>query len=331
MGHAYDPELAPLIPALPPIDATDVRAARDTLRAMYAAMPQPAEQGVRVEDRRIPGATGGTVGVRLYRPVEPVADAAVLDVHGGGFLMGGLETDHARNVVLARELGVLVVSVDYRLAPEVRYPGALEDVLRALEWVAAHADELRVDAGRIALHGDSAGGGLCAAAALAARDRGGPSIAFQFLGYPMLDDRLATPSARRFTDTPNWDRRNAAAGWDAYLGAGVPGTAAVPAHAAPARADDLTGLPPAYVSAMHFDPLRDEGVAYGLALLAADVPVEIHVFPGTFHGSSLLDAAVSRRQLEEEVAVLRHALALPRAGDAGRGTTPVRPPGGTDG
>ena len=330
MGYAYDPELAPLIPALPPLDATDVHEVRDTLRAMYAAMPQPVEHGITIEDRRIPGANGDTVGLRLYRPVEPVAAAAVLDVHGGGFLMGGLETDHARNVVLARELGVLVASVDYRLAPEVRYPGALEDVLCSLAWVAGHADELGVDPDRIALHGDSAGGGLCAAAALAARDRGGPRVAFQFLGYPMLDDRLGTPSARRFTDTPNWDRRNAAAGWEAYLGPGVPGTEAVSAQAAPARATDLTGLPPAYVSAMHFDPLRDEGVAYGLALLAADVPVEIHVFPGTFHGSSLLDTAISSRQLEEEVAVLRHALALPRAADAFRDPTTVRSPGGTD-
>ena len=312
MGYAYDPELAPLVASLPAIDATDIPHARQTLREMYAAMPQPPAEGVTVEDRRIPRGTS-PVDVRLYRPAGRVAGAAILDVHGGGFLMGGLETDHARNLVLARELEVLVVSVDYRLAPEVRYPGALEDVLCALEWLVRHADELQVDPDRIALHGDSAGGGLCAAAALAARDRGGPAIAFQFLGYPMLDDRLATGSARRFTDTPNWDRRNAAAGWDAYLGPGVAAAAGVPAYAAPARASDLTGLPPAYVSAMHVDPLRDEGVAYGLALLAADVPVEIHLFPGTFHGSSLLDAAVSRRQLDEEVAVLRHALAPPRA------------------
>lgn len=316
MAYAFDPELAALIPSLPTIDGRDVEQARATLRDMYAAMPQPDEHGLSIEDRDVPGPTGAPdVRLRLYRPDVIVADAAIYDVHGGGFFMGGLETDHARNVTLARELGVLVVAIDYRLAPETRYPGALEDVYAGLLWMADHADELGLDRGRIAVHGDSAGGGLCAAMAVAARDRGGPPISFQFIGYPMLDDRLATASASRFTDTPNWNRRNAAAGWDAYLGADVPGTTDVPAYAAPARAADLAGLPPAYVSAMHFDPLRDEGLAYGLALLAADVSVEIHLFPGTFHGSSLMEAEVSRRQLDEEVAVLRHALALPPDGD----------------
>jgi acetyl esterase/lipase len=232
-------------------------------------------------------------------------------VHGGGFILGDLDTDHARNVQLCRELGVVVVSVDYRLAPEDPYPAALEDCYVGLQWMAKHAADLGIDPERIAIHGISAGGGLCAALALLARDRGGPAICFQYLSMPEVDDRLQTPSMRALVDTPLWNRPNAVVSWDSYLGKGVPGTADVPVYAAPARATDLSSLPPAYVSAMHFDPLRDEGIAYALALLAAGVTVELHLFPGTFHGSSMLDRAViSQRELTEEVAVLRRGLCL---------------------
>jgi acetyl esterase len=217
----------------------------------------------------------------------------------------------ANNLRLARELGVPVVTVDYRLAPEHPYPAGLEDCYAGLVWVAKNADALGIDPDRIAIHGESAGGGLCAALALLARDRGGPSIAFQYLGVPELDDRLDTPSMRAFTDTPIWNRPNAIFSWDSYLGAGKRGGADVPIYAAPARATDLTGLPPAYVSVMEFDPLRDEGIAYAQALMHAGVSVELHAFPGTFHGSSLVEqAAVSRREADEALTVLRRALKL---------------------
>jgi acetyl esterase/lipase len=128
---------------------------------------------------------------------------------------------------------------------------------------------------------------------------------------PELDDPLATPSMTAFTDTPLWDRSKAIASWDYYLGSGQAGTEAVSAYAAPARATDLAGLPPAYVSVMHFDPLRDEGIAYALAMLTAGVTVELHLFPGTFHGSAVIrHAAISRRELVEMLAVLRQALSL---------------------
>jgi acetyl esterase len=215
------------------------------------------------------------------------------------------------NVRLARELGIVVVAVDYRLAPETPFPGPLEDVYAGLVWTAEHADELGIDPGRIAIHGTSAGGGLCAALALLARDRKGPRIAFQFLAVPELDDRLTTASMTAFTDTPLWHRPNAVASWDHYLGAGRAGTDDVSIYAAPARATDLAGLPPAYVSVMHFDPLRDEGIAYALDLLTAGVTVELHLFPGTFHASALIqDAAISQREQAEAIAVMRQALAL---------------------
>jgi acetyl esterase len=217
----------------------------------------------------------------------------------------------AQNLRLARELGVVVVTVDYRLAPEHPYPAPLEDCYAGLVWTAKNADALGIDPDRIAIHGASAGGGLCAGLALLARDRGGPAITFQYLGVPELDDHLDTPSMRRFVDTPLWNRPRAVISWDSYLGAGKPGGPDVPIYAAPARATDLTGLPPAYVSVMEFDPLRDEGIAYAQALLQAGVSVELHAFPGTFHGSALVEqAAVSRREADEALVVLRRALKL---------------------
>jgi acetyl esterase/lipase len=312
MTYAIDPELAAALPMLPVLELDDLPATRAGFTRMLTEMPQPDTAGVLVEDRRIPGPAGAPdVPIRIYRPEHPVAPAAVYDVHGGGFILGSLENDHAHNLVLARELGVVVVSVEYRLAPETPFPGPLEDVYAGLVWIAEHAAELDVDPGRIAIHGASAGGGLCAGLALLARDRGGPHIAFQHLSIPELDDRLITPSITAFTDTPIWNRPNAVVSWDAYLGPGMPGTDGVSPYAAPARATDLAGLPPAYVAVMHFDPLRDEGIAYALAMLAAGVTVELHLFPGTFHGSGLVaHAAVSQRETAESIAVLRQALAL---------------------
>ena len=312
MAYAFDPELVAVIPQFPRLDCRDVHTARAQLSQRTAQLPAPDTTGLVISDRRVPGRNGDPeVLVRLYRPARPAARAAIYDVHAGGFMLGGLELDHARNVTLARELGVLVAAVEYRLAPETPFPGPLEDVYTGLDWLAAHGDELGIDPRRIALHGISAGGGLCAGLTLLARDRGGPHVAFQFLAIPVVDDRLATPSMVAYTDTPGWDQRNATLSWDAYLGPGKAGSDAVSPYAAPARATDLTGLPPAYVSVMHFDPLRDEGIAYALALLAADVPVELHLFPGTFHGSSgVQQAAISRREASEAITVLRHALAL---------------------
>jgi acetyl esterase len=205
----------------------------------------------------------------------------------------------------------VVVSVAYRLAPEHPYPAGLEDCYAALVWLAGHAAELGVDPARLAVAGGSAGGGLSAALALLARDRGGPALCFQYLAIPELDDRLTTPSMQAFVDTPLWNRPSAVRSWEYYLGPGLAaGSDDVPPYAAPSRATDLAGLPPAYISVCEFDPLRDEGIAYAQALLAAGVSVELHLFPGTFHGSTMVNpaAAISRRQNEETAAVLARAL-----------------------
>ncbi len=249
MTYAFDPELAAALAVMPSIDLTDLPTARTMLSEAIAALHTPDTTGVQVRDELVPG-PDGDVRLRVYTPDRPIAPASVYSVHGGGFIVGDLDGDHARNLVMARELGVVVVSVDYRLAPEHPYPAPLEDCYAGLVWTA-------------------------------------------------------------FTDTPLWNRSNAIISWDAYLGPGRRGTPDVPMYAAPARATDLTGLPPAYVSAMQFDPLRDEDIAYAQALLLAGVPVELHVFPGTFHGSALVEQAwVSRRESAEAITVLRRALDL---------------------
>ena len=314
MRHRFDPELAAALALMPEVDISDVDEARAAQAEQLAAAVAAVDTtGVDVAEVRAPGPDGAPeVPLRIYRPQGAAGPLpAVYGIHGGGFVLGSPDVDHAWNLMLCRELGALVVSVDYRLAPEHPFPAPLEDCYAGLCWLAKNTTELGVRPDRVALWGDSAGGGLAAGLALLARDRGGPAVCFQHLCSPALDDRLQTPSARLFTDMPVWNRRNARLSWEAYLGYGVPGTAGVSPYAAPARAGviELSGLPPAYVSVMEFDPLRDEGIDYARALLAAGVPVELHLIPGTFHGAWAVEhAAVIRRATAEAVAVLRGAL-----------------------
>jgi acetyl esterase/lipase len=253
------------------------------------------------------------VPVRVYRPQGGAAGAlvpGVVMIHGGGFVIGSVEVEHAGAAQMAISTGAVVVSVDYRLAPEHPYPAALHDCYAALTHLHREADALGVDRGRVALAGTSAGGGLAAATALLARDRGGPAVCFQLLHIPELDDRLQTGSMQAFVDSPLWNRPLAVQSWQAYLGP-LYGSADVPAYAAPARAADLSGLPPAYVSTAENDPLRDEGITYAQRMLQAGVSVELHQFPGTFHGSAVVTtAAVSRRAQRESTVVLRQALGV---------------------
>jgi acetyl esterase len=243
------------------------------------------------------------VQVRIYRPQQ--AQGAVVWLHGGGWVVGDLDTEHPWAALLARRSGATVISVGYRPAPEHPFPAAHDDAYAVLTWTAEHAAELGIDPGRIAVGGHSAGGGLAAGVALRARDQQGPPIRFQLLNQPGLDDRLETWSARSFTDTPWWNRDKLAAAWRYYLG----GAPAKP-YAAPARADDLSGLPPAYIAAAEFCPNRDEDIVYALRLLQAGVSVELHQWAGTFHGSQAIQSAeVSQRQVAELGAALRRALA----------------------
>jgi acetyl esterase len=310
MAHSYDPELAPIIPLLPNTGLEDVMTARAGLDALVASVSVDLdESSLDIDDRHVAGHDGDPdVAVRVYRPRGAAgAIAALVHIHGGGFVVGSIQTEHAAAVQLASTLDIVVVSVEYRLAPEHPFPAGLRDCFAALRWLAATAGELGVDPDRIAVFGQSAGGGLAAGLALYSRDHGGPPLCFQFLGIPELDDRLETHSMRSFIDTPLWNRPSAELSWRYYLGGAASGE--VSPYAAPARARDLGDLPPAYVSTMEFDPLRDEGILYALALLQAGVPVELHSYPGTFHGSALVTTAgVSRRMASEQMAVLRKGL-----------------------
>jgi acetyl esterase len=309
--YRFAPDLAPAVEALAQMataDFSDVGAARAAIIEMLAVINQSVDRsGLVIEDRVI----ADTVPIRTYAPEDrQTVLPAILHIHGGGFAVGDLDTELAGVVRLAKEVPAVVVSVDYRLAPEHRFPAALDDCFTALEWVHEEASGLGIDGDRVAVYGGSAGGGLAAALALLARDRGGPPLCFQFLGIPELDDRLDTPSMRAFVDTPIWNRPSAVNSWRHYLG---PDPGEVPPYAAPARAADLAGLPPAYISTMEFDPLRDEGILYALRLLEAGVSVELHQFPGTFHGSSMVPTADSSiRQAAETLHVLRRALHPPR-------------------
>ena len=266
-------------------------------------MPAPDTAGLEIVDRAVPADPDPAVPVRIYRPHQ--AQGAIVWLRGGGWVMGDLDTEHPWAARLADGSGAVVISVGYRRSPEHRFPAALDDASAVLGWTAEHAAELGTDPARIAVGGHSAGAGLAAAVALRARDQQGPPIRFQLLNQPQLDDRQETWSARNFTDTPWMTRDKLAATWRYYLG-----SAPASPYAAPARAADLSGLPPAYIATAEFDPLRDEGITYALRLLQAGVPVELHQWPGTFHGSqAILSADVSQRQIAEFTAALRRALA----------------------
>jgi acetyl esterase/lipase len=214
---------------------------------------------------------------------------------------------HGMGVAVAQQLGAVLATVEYRLAPEHPFPAGIDDCYAALCWLHDNAGGLGVDVDRIAVGGQSAGGGLTAGTVLLARDRKGPPVCFQFLGIPELDHRLETTSMQTFVDTPMWSRPSAIRSWEMYLGADHTGD--VSPYASPAIATDLSGLPPTYVTTMEFDPLRDEGIIYALRMMEAGVSVELHSYPGTFHGSALVSgAAVSRRANEEMMGALRRGL-----------------------
>ncbi len=309
--RAYDPEFAALIATLPTVQdfssAEKIQAVRDF---RMSAFPQPPDRDdVAMEDRLVDGpAAAPRVLVRVYRPKERATGlrGCVFEIHGGGFILGSIAMMDPWCQRVAAELDAVVVSVEYRLAPEHPFPAGVEDCYAALCWTARSAGELGIDPARLAIAGQSAGGGIAAGTALMARDRGFPALCFQLLEIPELDDRLDTPSMLAFQDTPLWNRPNAVWSWKHYLGPNHKGEPSP--YAAPSRAKDLGGLPPAYVSTMEFDPLRDEGILYALRMLQAGVSVELHSLPGTFHGSGMLPGAdVSKRNVQEVIDVLRRA------------------------
>ena len=290
-----DPEIAVMLEALPEIIVS--AETLDLMRAFGLNAVYEPTGAVAFDDHDVAprGGSGPDVKVRVHTPVGIAGPLpCVYAIHGGGYVIGTYESDDARFDNWCVSHRCIGVSVEYRLAPETPYPGPLEDCYAGLAWTIEHAAELGIDPTRIGVLGTSAGGGLAAALALLVRDRGELALAFQLLECPMLDDRQQTPSSQ-IEDLPIWSRHSNEFGWRAYLGDRY-GTEDVPAYAAPARATDLTGLPPALINVGGADGFRDEDIDYALRLGQAGVPTELHVYPGAPHGVQLFATTDAARR-----------------------------------
>ncbi|WCT72802.1 alpha/beta hydrolase [Sphingomonas naphthae] len=294
--HLVDPQLRPLLDAWPMTRLNDETLAAS--RAREFPIPPFDRRGTLLERRSVPGPAGAPdVGLVIYRPEKPCGPLpAIFHIHGGGYVGGAADQMEFLHRPLVKALGCVLVSVDYRLAPEAPFPAAIEDCYAGLAWVIAHGWALGIDPARIGVMGESAGGGLAAALALMVRDRGGYALAFQHLIYPMLDDRTCVtadphPHAGQFI----WPPHNNHYGWGALLGH-APGIDGVSPYAAPARATDLSGLPPTYIATGALDLFVEEDMDYARRLLRAGVATELHVYPGAFHGFDMFPGAAVAAQ-----------------------------------
>jgi acetyl esterase len=277
------PEVQQLLAALdaaglPPFEHMTVPQAREAAKGFIDLQGEPEE--IATEDRTIPG-PAGDIPVRVYTPAGDGPKPVILYFHGGGWVIGDLDVCDNPVRRIANKTGAVVVSVDYRLAPEHFYPAAFDDSYAATVWVAEHAAELGGDPERIATCGDSAGGNLAAAIAIAARDRQGPRLAAQLLLYPVTDFNFTTGSYEENGEGYLLTRGSMQWFWAHYLG---PQELGKDPFACPARADNLVGLPPAFVATAEFDPLRDEGEAYAANLRTAGVEVTAKRYDGMVHG-----------------------------------------------
>ncbi|MFB7629991.1 alpha/beta hydrolase [Streptomyces sp. NPDC056149] len=317
----FDPEVAIVLDRLGELRDAEPSSPADVPRwraHLAQTAPDPTLEelrdggGFEVVERAAPGPDGApNVPLLIARPTGLSDGAPVLyHLHGGG-MIGGTGRTGMPGILRewAAPLGLVVVSADYRLAPEHPYPAGVEDCYAGLVWVARHAAEIGGAPERIVVAGGSAGGGLVAAVALMARDRGGPRLAGQLAMCPMLDDRNNTASARQMAGRGVWDRRANEVGWTSLLGE-AHGTDRVPPYAAPARATDLSGLPPAYIDVGAAETYRDEGVAYATRIWQAGGDAELHVWSGGFHGFDQIapDTAVARDAREARVRWLRRIL-----------------------
>ncbi len=310
-----DPELVAMLDQIPAVELTaeiikQVRAGDQTMRSQKL----PNLPDIEVTERFVPGPEGASeVRVLVYLPITVEgARSTLLWIHGGGYIMGTPEQEDLilKNMVSA--IGCVAVSVDYRVAPETRHPGPVEDCYAALKWLHTHASELSVDPTRIAIGGSSAGGGLAAALGLLARDRGEIPLAFQLMIAPMLDDRTCTlAEPHPYTGEFIWTREANRFGWTSLLGQ-EPGLPDVSPYAAAARAEHLEGLPSTFISAGALDLFLEEDLEYARRLTRAGVPTEFHLYPEAYHGFRMVaDAQVTQTATRDQLAALQRALGDP--------------------
>ncbi|WP_222853337.1 alpha/beta hydrolase [Fodinicola acaciae] len=315
----FDPEIEPLLaeivpPDTPPFTPDTIPAVRAAMAARFPPAAQAIDDApVDVEERTIPGPDGAPdLEVTIMSPQAAEKPLPGLyNIHGGGMMVGHRDMDVPRLLGLVLELGVVAVNVEYRLAPEHPHPAPVEDCYAGLVWTAKTAGELGIDPDRIVVMGGSAGGGLSAAVALMARDRGGPALAGQLLLCPMIDDTNTSVASHQYAGLGPWPREANLAGWRSLLGDAV-GTDAVSPYAAPSRASDLSGLPPAFIEVGSAEPFRDEDTAYALRIWATGGQAELHVWSGAFHGFDMYapEWPISRAALDTRDSWLRRILGL---------------------
>jgi len=303
MKDRTDPEMLPVLDFLKSVgfdvDLSDIDASRVQLGGVFEAMAEgaPPIEGVDITVEEAPHADGSfNVPMRIYRAIGNTETLPVIYwIHGGGYVLNSAEGDdaYAANLVLA--LDCVVVSVDYRLAPEHPFPAPMEDCYTGLKWMYDSAEKLGIDTSRIVIAGQSAGGGLAAGLAQMARDRNEVPVIHQFLYYPMIDDRNINRIENAEHDHYIWSSHSNYYGWKAYLGM-EPGTDATPQYAAPLRTEDLAGLPPAYILTGDIDLFMAEDLAYATRLIQAGVPTEVHVYPGGVHAFDILGATTALAQ-----------------------------------
>lgn len=269
--------------------------------------PTVIDDSLSITDEIIAGTDANPLPLRIYRPKSTTeALPALLWIHGGGYILGSIDDNDDLCMRFVKDANCVVVSVDYRLAPEHPYPAPIEDCYSALKWIADNAEAINIDPHRIGVAGASAGGGLTAALTLLARDRQYPSICFQMPLYPMIDDQNQTPSTNEIKEGFVWNQKTNEAGWKMYLGE-IYGTENIPAYAAPARAEDYRNLPYTYTCVGQLDPFRDETLTYVTKLAQAGVDVEFHLYPGAYHGFEAINpnADVSVRAVNEYIQAVK--------------------------
>jgi acetyl esterase/lipase len=309
----FDPELVPALEQAyqqAPVTLTwsNLEECRRAELESTPSLAVLAQGGAELRETPVPGPDGAPdVPLLIIRPPgRRDLLPGLFHTHGGGMVMGNNRTGLETMIGWVTDPGLVIVSAEYRLAPEHPFPAGVEDCYAALAWTAEHAAELGIDAQRLVVGGGSAGGGLAAACSLMARDRGGPALAGQMLIYPMLDDRTAKGSARELDGEGIWDSGSNQTAWAMLLG-DRRGQDGVSRYAAPARASDLSGLPPAYLELGSVDTLRDEDLSYARRIWAAGGNAELHVWPGGFHAFDLVapGSALARAALEVRLAWLR--------------------------